>query len=293
MTGFTSIGRRPALALALGSAFALAAATAEARITRIEITSVQSPTFEGRTFGPDGAVGAYEKLRGKAYGELDPNDPRNAVITDIELAPRVNGKVQYSMDIYILKPINLADGNGKLFMEVNNRGGKLLTARNMMLTMLLGGLWHGAAWTFVIWGLYQGAVLVVARAIQRWAARAGVAIPRGLTAARVLLALLMFQVTCYGWLIFRAQSVDQLARFTRLLFTDLAPTAATWQSLFIPMLTVVAPLLAVHAYQAHRGAEEAPMRLPLVARYSLYVAVFYAVLLWGDFEGAQFIYFQF
>lgn len=121
----TSIGPRAALALALGSAFALAAATAEARITRIEITSVQSPTFEGRTFGPEGAVGAYEKLRGKAYGELDPNDPRNAVITDIELAPRVNGKVQYSMDIYILKPIDLANGNGKLFMEVNNRGGKV------------------------------------------------------------------------------------------------------------------------------------------------------------------------
>jgi alginate O-acetyltransferase complex protein AlgI len=174
-----------------------------------------------------------------------------------------------------------------------NRGNSWNTNRNLMITMALGGLWHGAAWTFVIWGLYQGAVLVVARAIQRWAGRAGVAIPRGLTAARVLLALLMFQVTCYGWLIFRAQSVDQLARFTRLLFTDLTPTAATWQSLFIPMLTVVAPLLAVHAYQAHRGAEEAPMRLPLVARYSLYVAVFYAVLLWGDFEGAQFIYFQF
>jgi alginate O-acetyltransferase complex protein AlgI len=108
-----------------------------------------------------------------------------------------------------------------------------------------------------------------------------------------VMALVMFQVTCYGWLIFRARSVDQLAEFTRLLLTDLVPTAATWQSLFIPMATVVAPLLAVHAYQARRRAEEAPMRLPLVARYALYVALFYAVLLWGDFEGAQFIYFQF
>ena len=43
-------------------------------ITKIEITSVESPTFEGTTFG---AVGAYEKLRGKAYGEVDPADPRN------------------------------------------------------------------------------------------------------------------------------------------------------------------------------------------------------------------------
>ncbi|HEV2612088.1 MAG TPA: alpha/beta hydrolase domain-containing protein [Noviherbaspirillum sp.] len=97
-------------------------------ITRIEITSVESPTFQGRTFGD---VGAYEKLRGKAYGELDPKDPRNTVITDLQFAPRnARGNVEYSMDIYILKPIDLAKGNHKLFMEVNNRGAKLFGALN-------------------------------------------------------------------------------------------------------------------------------------------------------------------
>jgi hypothetical protein len=117
------------LAIAVGTA--LAATVAHARITKIEITSVQSPTFEGRTFGPNGSVGAYEKLRGKAYGEVDPHDKRNRVITDIELAPRnARGKVEYSMDIYILKPVNLTQGNDKLFMEVNNRGGKLFGAFN-------------------------------------------------------------------------------------------------------------------------------------------------------------------
>lgn len=105
-----------ALALAFAIAF-----PAHARITRIEITSTE-PAFEGATFG---AVGAYVKLRGKAYGEVDPFDRRNAPITDIELAPRVNGKVQYSMDIYILKPVDLSKGNRKVFMEVNNRGNKL------------------------------------------------------------------------------------------------------------------------------------------------------------------------
>ena len=49
-------------------------------------------------------------------------DPRNAVITDIELAPRIGGKVQYSMDIFILKPINLSNGNHRLFFDFNNRG---------------------------------------------------------------------------------------------------------------------------------------------------------------------------
>ena len=94
----------------------------DARITRIEITHVESPTFEGRSFG---RVGPYEKLRGKAYGEVDPTDPRNALITDIENAPRhANGMVEYSMDIYILKPVDLRKGNHRLFMEVNNRGNK-------------------------------------------------------------------------------------------------------------------------------------------------------------------------
>src|SRR5204862_6389263 len=112
----------------------LAVSSAQARITKIEITSVESPTFKdpvtgmARTFG---TAGAYEKLRGKAYGEVDPRDRRNRVITDGELAPRnARGNVEYSMDIYILKPVNLRDGNGKLFVEVNNRGNKLLGAFN-------------------------------------------------------------------------------------------------------------------------------------------------------------------
>lgn len=130
--------RRKQTMCRLALTFALAAGTlltAEARIKRIEITSVQSPTFidlstsQPRTFG---SVGAYEKLRGKAYGEVDPHSPQNAVITDIELAPRnARGMVEYSMDIYILKPIDLSNGNHKLFMEVNNRGNKLFGPFNL------------------------------------------------------------------------------------------------------------------------------------------------------------------
>ena len=111
----------------------LAASLAQARITKIEITSVESPTFKdptgvARSFG---SAGVYEKLRGKAYGEVDPRDPQNAVITDVELARRnARGMVEYSTDIYILKPVNLAQGNRKMYMEVNNRGGKLFGSFN-------------------------------------------------------------------------------------------------------------------------------------------------------------------
>ena len=62
------------------------AAPAEAGIIRFVVTSVERPTFEGTSFG---TVGQYEKLRGRAFGEVDPNDQRNTIITDIKLAPSV------------------------------------------------------------------------------------------------------------------------------------------------------------------------------------------------------------
>lgn len=93
---------------------------AEARIVKIEIARRESPALDGRSFG---AVGTYEKLRGKAYGEVDPADPQNALITDIQLAPRgPSGTVRYSMDIVILKPVDLGKGNRRLLVDINNRG---------------------------------------------------------------------------------------------------------------------------------------------------------------------------
>jgi hypothetical protein len=91
-----------------------------ARVARIEITRVESPTFEGMSFA---SVGQYEKLVGRVYGQVDPNDPVDSQITDIALAPRnSSGLVEYSADIYILKPVDPSKGNHRLFFEINNRG---------------------------------------------------------------------------------------------------------------------------------------------------------------------------
>src|SRR5438128_1261435 len=127
---------RLGLALATAAGTALTAPPSEARITEIKIDPMTSekPTFKDTAGVPRsfGSVGTYDKLRGKAFGEVDPTDRRNALITDIALAPRnVRGMVEYSMDIYILKPSDLHLGNHKLFMEVNNRGGKLFGSLNL------------------------------------------------------------------------------------------------------------------------------------------------------------------
>ena len=88
---------------------------AHAGILRIDITRTQSPTFEGQSFGE---VGRYEKLVGRALGELDPNDPRNQAIVDLDRAPRnARGFVEYTADVLILRPIDPAKRTGRLIYE--------------------------------------------------------------------------------------------------------------------------------------------------------------------------------
>jgi len=107
---------------------ACAAVPAHARVKKIQITAKESPAFGGYSWP---GVGQYEKIAGKAFGELDPKDPKNAVIVDLQLAPRnANGKVDYSFDFYILKPIDLAKGNHKMLYEPPNRGRKTIAALN-------------------------------------------------------------------------------------------------------------------------------------------------------------------
>ena len=91
---------------------------ASARITRIEITQIESPAFGGASFGE---VGAYEKLIGRAFGEVDPRDPANRDITDLALAPKnARGMVEYDTGIMILRPIDPARGNRRLLYELTN-----------------------------------------------------------------------------------------------------------------------------------------------------------------------------
>jgi hypothetical protein len=90
-------------------------------VTRIEITR-REPFADDTAFGQ---AGSYEKLVGIAYLELDPADPHNAGIVDLDKSPRnERGMVEVSTDLYILKPVDMALGNRKIFFEVNNRGNK-------------------------------------------------------------------------------------------------------------------------------------------------------------------------
>ena len=100
-------------------ALAIIAHPAQARITGIQINS-RALAFAGTSFG---SVGQYETLRGVAFGEVDPDDPLNEVITDIKRAPRnARGMVEYNMDFWINKPLDMSKANGTLLHDVPNRG---------------------------------------------------------------------------------------------------------------------------------------------------------------------------
>jgi hypothetical protein len=107
---------------------ALAPGAARAEVTRVEITSRQD-VLNGKAFG---TVGAYEKLSGKVYFAVDPNNPHNKIIADVDKAPKNSqGKVEFSADLFILRPKDAAKGNGVALFDVVNRGRKgVLSAFN-------------------------------------------------------------------------------------------------------------------------------------------------------------------
>ena len=101
----------------------LAASAADARVTKLTVTTKVSPAYNGQSFG---AAGQYETYAGTITGEVDPNDRRNAIIQDIALAPRnAHGMVEYTATFFLTKPIDMAKSSRILLHQVPNRGGRI------------------------------------------------------------------------------------------------------------------------------------------------------------------------
>jgi hypothetical protein len=97
----------------------VAPALLDARITKITVTS-RTAAFNNQSFG---AVGQYEKIKGIASGEIDPKDRRNALITDIQFAPKsARGRVEYRTNFTLVKPVDMSKSAGVLFYNIVNRG---------------------------------------------------------------------------------------------------------------------------------------------------------------------------
>jgi hypothetical protein len=128
----------------LAAALLLSAARpCAAQVTRIVIDSTVSPAFAGASFG---AAGQYETIAGRAFGELDPKDPRNTIITDLQLAPRnARGRVEYMATFFIVKPVDMTKSSHLMWHDVPNRGGRItinVAERNLGDIGLSSG-WQG------------------------------------------------------------------------------------------------------------------------------------------------------
>ena len=168
-----------------------------------------------------------------------------------------------------------------------SRGGTARTVVAISVTMVLGGLWHGAAWTFVAWGALHGAGLLVHRA---WAASTGTARLRATPGwSRFVAPLLTFHFVCFGWVLFRAQSLGGALEVLAALGKGADGTDALW------VAAVVAAGLLVSFFPAEGLARARThfARLPALAQGAAFAVLLVALDALGPRGVAPFIYFQF
>jgi D-alanyl-lipoteichoic acid acyltransferase DltB (MBOAT superfamily) len=175
-----------------------------------------------------------------------------------------------------------------------NRRGTLATYRNLMLTMLLGGLWHGAGVNFIIWGGLHGSYLVVQRLASPAydAALKALRVPRAVS--KLLAILTVFLLTCFAWIFFRADKLETAWHIVSIIAAhkDMKLHMAE-QTIGIAKVALLASVvLAVDLLSLVPRVREAYMSRP-VLRASGALLLIWAVILFGTFEGASFLYFQF
>jgi alginate O-acetyltransferase complex protein AlgI len=173
-----------------------------------------------------------------------------------------------------------------------NKNGEFKTYRNLMLTMAIGGLWHGAGWAYFIWGLYQGVVLVVFRMFGRKPARREVQFRHKVL--HILAVIVFFHITCLGWLIFRVGSLPKGHDQIGFLGNSLKPLFSTEGTLPLNLLRVIIPmLLLTFLCQSLHEVMERFSQWSLFKRGLALASCLVAIACIGVFDGSGFIYFQF
>jgi D-alanyl-lipoteichoic acid acyltransferase DltB (MBOAT superfamily) len=178
-----------------------------------------------------------------------------------------------------------------------NRKGKLAIYRNLAITMILAGLWHGAGWTFVVWGAFYGLLLIIHRILEPFFKL----LPsiKGKIGARVWLfarIALFFQIICAGWLIFRAGSISQVTSMAHAVFANFV-MSGTFHDTIIGIIPVMIPLvLIVFITQIFEYVKDDLLFIlhqHWAIKAAVYCLMFYLLLIYGVTGGKEFIYFQF
>ncbi len=170
-----------------------------------------------------------------------------------------------------------------------NRGGEGKMYRNLMLTMLLGGLWHGAAWTFVVWGAFHGFIQVVYRTLRfdkllaRLPMISASGLPVHIGGWFITMCLVMI-----GWVFFRARTFESAAT----VLGNLISFDGYSLAIFAPFLIAV-PMLMGEIYMRFTNRLELSLGQPFMVRYLIGLFLFFSVLVLASPETQEFIYFDF
>ncbi len=172
-----------------------------------------------------------------------------------------------------------------------NRGPRWKTYRNLMLTMLIGGLWHGAAWTFVVWGGIHGTGLAIEHFRSDRREQLGLPEPEPTRGRMVIEWLITFNVVCLAWVFFRSPTFSTAFTMLHQLFTAWGPAPLVTPLL---LLTIVAMLASQFVpEEAMRGVQAQFSRFPVVAQGLTLAGCFFVINALGPIGVAPFIYFQF
>jgi alginate O-acetyltransferase complex protein AlgI len=183
-----------------------------------------------------------------------------------------------------------------------NRKGRIRTDFNLFLTMVLGGLWHGAAWNFVWWGIYHGVLLIGHRRLSK---NKGLIDLRQAPLIRFAKTFAMFHFTLFGWLLFRSNrtvvygewtrddSFNQIIEFVMSYRNSLGFDAASMQILW-KIVIFTMPLAFIQWFQFRSENHYFMLEWPsFYAKVALFTILSFTWLIWGVQTGESFIYFQF
>jgi alginate O-acetyltransferase complex protein AlgI len=164
-----------------------------------------------------------------------------------------------------------------------NRKGPVRTMVNLFVTMLLGGLWHGANWTFVVWGAYHGTLLAIQRIIPKsWAH----------PALRPATTLMTFLLVCVGWVLFRAQTFTDAMTIVRGMVVPTRGSELAGDGRLLVMICLTVTLVG-QALGQLKGSPRALFRVPVPVAGAAMAAALTLALVLTPGEGKAFIYFQF
>lgn len=174
-----------------------------------------------------------------------------------------------------------------------SKKGSLLTCRNLIITMLLGGLWHGAKWNFVFWGAYHALLLIlyqIGSTFSNFVPKVRNSFIQGVW--RFTKVLFFFHLVCLGWLLFRAASLNQISEMLYSLFYNFKMDSFDLSSAcaFIGTISI---LLIIQCFQFVKKDLMTVIKSPVILRVLFYVICFYLILFMGDRSSEEFIYFQF